>query len=598
MRLVRLASSDPEIFPTIEFRRGLNVVFARVTDPKDLDRDSHNLGKTFLVSVIDFALLGSVDKDHAFRKHQEIFGGLKFDLTLETTYGVLVTVRRAVSGSKVVSIHVHTTDDPREAVELEAKQWTEVGLSNQSGRRALDRFLGLNSLRPYDYRKGLNYVLRRQEDYTEVFRVSRFSRGKDKEWKPFMGLLLGFNHDLLWGKYELDDSIRDLERIRERLEHEAGTTRDRYNELQGLIDLRSQDLKGLQVEVERFDFKELEADLSKTVVEDLEVRVSESNQRRYTIDFELREIASTLKEGFQFNLEEVSRVFEEAERALPDQLVRSYDELLDFNRQIAEGRKGRLRELRDKLVAERARVSEELDRLNDARQSAMFALKEQQTLEKYRRLQAKLVEGEREVARLREQLAVLDRASAIQRDIQAFRGERTELIDSVSQAATGANQFFAELRGRFSRFVEATINLHALLSVRVNREGNFDFNVQTFDREFQRRETAEGEGTSYKKMLCVAFDLALLASHAQHAFYRFVYHDGVFEGLDNRRKVQLLDLVRRLCADHDLQYILTVIDTDLPRDTSDEKLLFSSDEVIRTLHDQGSEGRLFRTEPF
>ena len=39
--------------------------------------------------------------------------------------------------------------------------------------------------------------------------------------------------------------------------------------------------------------------------------------------------------------------------------------------------------------------------------------------------------------------------------------------------------------------------------------------------------TSEGKGTSYKKMLCAAFDMAVLETYADKSFYRFVYHDGI-----------------------------------------------------------------------
>ena len=98
--------------------------------------------------------------------------------------------------------------------------------------------------------------------------------------------------------------------------------------------------------------------------------------------------------------------------------------------------------------------------------------------------------------------------------------------------------------------------------------------------------------------MCACFDLALLSSHSDHCFYRFVYHDGIFEGLDNRKKVALLNLVRELSNEENIQYILTVIDTDLPRDEEDNKLLFKDEDIVRELHDRGRSGRLFRMPKF
>lgn len=47
-----------------------------------------------------------------------------------------------------------------------------------------------------------------------------------------------------------------------------------------------------------------------------------------------------------------------------------------------------------------------------------------------------------------------------------------------------------------------------------------------------------------------------------------------------------------------IQCIISVIDADLPRDESDQKVPFTSSEIILDLHDGGPTGRLFRTKEF
>jgi len=96
----------------------------------------------------------------------------------------------------------------------------------------------------------------------------------------------------------------------------------------------------------------------------------------------------------------------------------------------------------------------------------------------------------------------------------------------------------------------------------------------------------------------MAFDLAVVTSCAGERFFRFLYHDGALETEDNRKKIRWLEVVRAACDESPIQYILTVIEDDLPRDENDNKVAFQPHEVVRRLHDGGDDGRLFKMAKF
>ncbi len=88
---------------------------------------------------------------------------------------------------------------------------------------------------------------------------------------------------------------------------------------------------------------------------------------------------------------------------------------------------------------------------------------------------------------------------------------------------------------------------------------------------------------------CAIFRFAL---DLEQRFPRFVFHDGAFESLDDRKKLNLLQVLRSYAA-QGIQTIITLIDSDLPPSGGD---LFSPDEIAVTLHDEGQAGRLFKME--
>jgi uncharacterized protein YydD (DUF2326 family) len=82
--------------------------------------------------------------------------------------------------------------------------------------------------------------------------------------------------------------------------------------------------------------------------------------------------------------------------------------------------------------------------------------------------------------------------------------------------------------------------------------------------------------------------MAVLRAHLPNSYPRFAFHDGVFESLDNRKKENLLQVIRQY-MDLGLQLVITTIDSDVPETTT-----FESEEVVLRLHDEGPTGRIFR----
>ena len=92
----------------------------------------------------------------------------------------------------------------------------------------------------------------------------------------------------------------------------------------------------------------------------------------------------------------------------------------------------------------------------------------------------------------------------------------------------------------------------------------------------------------------MAFDLSIMTFYSSHSFYKFVYHDGALEALDDRKKILFIDYVRKMCKELNLQYIMTLIDSDLPKDKSNKIVAFTDEEITLTLHDKDDSGKLFK----
>jgi len=92
MQISRIYSDKDDLFHPIDFNFGdhadrLNIIFGDVKKPKDKKRDSHNLGKTTLLHLIEFLMLKGTAPEQFLVKHQDRFLGLQFFIEIRLNSG-------------------------------------------------------------------------------------------------------------------------------------------------------------------------------------------------------------------------------------------------------------------------------------------------------------------------------------------------------------------------------------------------------------------------------------------------------------------------------------------------------------------------------
>ena len=262
---------------------------------------------------------------------------------------------------------------------------------------------------------------------------------------------------------------------------------------------------------------------------------------------------------------------------------------------ITDERRGYLQEESDEVKAELNRVNAELDALGKQRSGILAFLSNTDVFQKYRQVSSEIVMLQADITSLERQRSVLHRLQTLRTEIRILKEEQTRmqtLIEAdVEQQNTDRASLFSSIRLFFSEIVEEVIGSKALLSVSPNQHGHLEFKAEILDDSGNT--TSAGRGNSYQKLLCIAFDLAVLRSHLTEKFPRFFYHDGVFEALDDRKKENLLAVIRQY-AELGIQPIITSIDSDLPEHSEKEGPVFTPDEILLTLHDENEQGRLFK----
>ncbi|MDO9167719.1 MAG: DUF2326 domain-containing protein [Methylobacter sp.] len=592
MKLSKLYSNKSDQFSAINFNSGVNVVIAEIRLAENLRKDTHNLGKTTLGRLLDFCLLAGRDKNFFLFKHLEVFKEFEFFLEIELSDGTYVTVRRSVKNASKVSFKKHVSPN-QDFSKLTNADWDHIDIPFETARTILDSLLDFRTLKPWTFRNSLGYLLRSQDEYRDIFEL-RFT--KHVHWKPFLAHILGFDAELIKHYYEKEQELEQIKTKEQTIKDELGGSVEDLSKIEGILLLKKKEVEKRTLLLDAFDFRSEDKDLTKKLVDELDERIALLNAERYSLNQNRKKIRTALQEdAIFFNPEEAQRLFKEAGVLFQGQIKKDFEQLIAFNRAITNERSGYLKEELAEVEANLKHINSELNLLGKKRSETLSFLSETDVFNRYRQLTDELVTLRADVTSYERRRVSLRRLQELRAEIRTLTEERghlqTQIETNVENQNTDQTSLFTAIRIYFSEIIEEVIDRKAVLSVSPNREGHLEFKVAILDEH--GNETSADDGFTYRKLLCIAFDLALLRAHLNYKFPRFVYHDGVFESLDNRKKEKLLGVIRTY-ADLGVQSIITLIDSDLPKQTEENTEVFDSEEIVLTLHDEGPDGLLFK----
>ncbi len=586
MKLIQVYANQP--FKTVKFSEDFNVILGKVTRPKDSSVDSHNLGKTTLIHIINFLLLKGFDKNNFLHQYKNKFEKYTFFLEILLNDGRFLTIRRSVEENTKISMILHTNEyeDYRENL-----QWTYNNIAFLKAKEVLNELLNFDVVKQYSYRKTVSYFLRTQDDYLDVFQLNKFKSSKDIEWKPVLFDLLGFNGEILKEKYELDQRKTNINKEITLLQNKT-TNAEEIDKIKGLIEVREEERNSLKLQLDQFNFYKQELNINLKLVEEIEFEISKKNSLRYSLEFELEKIQQSLQNKISFDLAETEEIFNDVKIYFPKELKKDYQDLIKFNEELFTERKQHLVERLKEVKKDYKEVDSELVELNNKQSKLLAILQDKDTFKKFKKYQTDIIKIESEILLLQEELKKVNEIGSLTERVERLNVKADGLKEQIKkQVIEEVNNNYSSIRKIFNQIIKDIINLPAIPSIKINKNGNVEYeaDIQDVNEDL----TAKGKGTTYRKLLCVAFDLAILINYSNKSFFKFVYHDGALEGLDNRKKIKFINLAKRICKEYNLQYILTSIEDDLPRDDTGKVMEFPSNEIAVILDDKGDSGRLF-----
>lgn len=588
MKLSKLYSNRP--FHNVTFitkKGGLNAIIAD-SQKEDGTGNQHCVGKTKLADLVDFMLLKGVDKSFFFYKDsaKEKFMGYEFYLEILLNDGRYLTLKRSVDNPTKIAFKLN--EKSKEGYSL-IDQFDET-LALEKAKIRLNDLLNFDFCKENDetYRRLVNYSLRTQGDYepkmNTIFQLRKFTKNKDKDWKPLLFSLLGFDGRLLKQKYELEESIKEDNTSIKNQEKSFGIKTEEKDSLVGKIQTAEIERDKLSKELNNLNFYQKDKETINALVGEVEYEIALLNTQLYGLEYEIQKLSDSIRDEFSFDLEKVKNLFDEVEIHFPQQLSKSYEQLIDFNHQITKERNSQIRQTLDEKKQQEKEITARLLELNKRKEVFRDIIQDTSLFKKYAIYQKKLVEIERELTRFQTQLEEIHKIekkkSEIEEkqkgDLQHVKDKLKEILDNTASCV-----LYMNIRRTFSEIAKEVLNDNAIIKIVPNSTSNIDFKP-----EFPN--SAKSDGATYYKILCVAFDLAVLINYRDKSHFRFVYHDDVISGDDNGVKNRLIELCREICERHDIQYIFSAIKDNLPPNITLEH------NVVLELNDKNDEGKLFK----
>ena len=314
--------------------------------------------------------------------------------------GSYLVIRRSID--RPTKINFKESILPLDSFDININEWDFEELSFQTAVKQLNSYLNFNVVTDFSYRKYINYFLRHQADYLEVFHLSKY-KGKNFLWKEFLIELFGYSNRLLQEKEQLETEITSKKSEITFLANRTITDGDK-DSIKALIELKEQELCDRKKLINEIDFSKEDTDEHKKLVERIDAQLQVNNSELYALDRDIERISISLTHEIkQIDITELKAIFEETQVIFPNDVYIQFQDLLEFNKKLSSERNGYLKEQLIEMRKKLPEVKKNISNLQAERKNALSFLTETDSFEKYKEIQERISDIEVQINSLRTQ---------------------------------------------------------------------------------------------------------------------------------------------------------------------------------------------------
>jgi uncharacterized protein YydD (DUF2326 family) len=569
MRLISLEASDSRFKKVCFNKRGISFVLAKQAKPEldDLSRTYNGVGKSLLIALIHFCL-GS-DKKESFA---EKLPDWTFYLTIMIDEEEIILARS-------------TTE--QNYIRVNGEKYLIKQFRNYLEEKCFIipqdfKFLTFRSLLPYFIRPDRNSYSHYDKPVEEY---------KLYQKQLYVSFLLGLNIDLARQKYELKDSIKNIENQKKSAKNDSllksfllGTQSPDLK----LIDLEEK-IVALEKDIQSFEVAEDYDDMVKRV-NSLKRDLLENRNELNIVETQLKNIELNLKIKPELESEKIIRLYNNAKKVLAESVVRILQEVENFHYQLNNNRKERLWKQKISFLNKQKQLENKQSEIQNQIDQHLKYLGTHGAIDIYRSICQQHDDLIQQKERINAHQKLLDdykeKELNLRQEILKNMENTRHYLEDAKESIDKIRDFFRKLARHF--YPDATSGI----TVNCNEKDN---NQICYDIE-ARIESDPSGGISNVKTFC--FDMTLLFCGSRHSI-KFLFHDSLIYGeTDEIHKAEWFRILGEYFnkENTDYQYIASINHNQLydiqKRLSPEEYKSIVEDNIILTLTDESNEGKL------
>ena len=583
MKLNKLYCNNND-FKVVMFKEELNIIVGYGN--KLSENDSHNLGKTSVIKLIDYMLLKDISRDpeHFLSKKKEFFKDYTFFLEIEYGEGLYLTIKREVKNTKV-SLKKHNLKHQNF---IEEKNWDFENISINKAKKEVNNLLEFSV--KSNFRKFLKFILRTQKDYDFKFKKNEV---KDIDWKPYIMELFGYNFDNYNNLFKFKSEKEEIEK---QLSEYNDDYFEELNEKRNMKDIYETKINELEKLVKEYNCFKIDDTVNDELVKQINCDIAKLNKKKYNLSFDIENMKKSIKNNMNtLDLEDLEEIYKEVKIYFGDFLKKDYNSLIEFNKQISKERIDNLKNILFSKEKELEEINALLEEKNKEQKKLFKILETNKTFEKVLFHNDELNKYKLRYTDLANELKYMESNIKKNQELKEKINKINELISKVnSEMESNENLLKQSILDKFSYYTKRIFfDSEGKISIYLNKDGFPAIDMKLYSTA-NGEVTAEDSGNNYNKHIKCCFDLSVIIGYIENKkkYFNFVFHDGSIEASDNKLKIAYINLIKDLCKEFKIQYITTTIYDEIAQKDVFEKI--DEKNIILKLNDaEDYSGTLF-----